>query len=116
MKIYEIYANDELWDETSCPFGTEVLTREAVDPLPMSELDEMELCEQLTAANLDYITSSDDLSVDMQWEEEDYNSSFYISTLTYVYDKYIYYVKMHRADGCDGYIMSREPRFNKKYL
>lgn len=116
MKIYEIYANDELWDETSCPFGTEVLTREAVDPIPMSELDSFELCEQLTAANLDYIKSKDHMYVEMQWEEEDYTSTYYISTVTYVYDKYIYYVKTAIAEGCNGYTMSREPLFNKKYL
>jgi len=114
-KIYEIYANNELWDETSCPFGTEVLSREALDPLPMSELDSFELCEQLTAANLDYIESNNDMCVEMQWEEEN-ASAYYMGTVTYVYDKYIYYVRTSVADGCNGYTMSREPLFNKKYL
>ena len=98
MEIYEIYANDELWDETSCPFGTEVLTREAVDPLPMSELDSFELCEQLTAANLDYIESKDHMYVEMQWEEEDYTSAYYMSTVTYVYDKYCL---LYTSDAAD---------------
>ena len=82
----------------------------------MSELDEAELCEQLTAANLDFVTSSDSLSVDMSWEEEMDLWDIYISTLTYAYDGYVYYVKMHRTDGCDVYVMTREPQFNKKYL
>ena len=49
-KLYEIYANDEFWDKTSCPFGTEVLNREAYQPIERSELDSFELCDQLEAA------------------------------------------------------------------
>ena len=54
MKIYEIYANDELWDETSCPFGTEVLNREGYD-INMGELYGLE--EELTTANIEFVQS-----------------------------------------------------------
>ena len=115
MKIYEIYANDELWDETSCPFGTEVLNREAYQPLEMSELDIYKLCEQLSAANIKFTDSKDKLHIDMQWEDEDYNSEYEMWTILYAYKGHIYSIKMAvDLHLCYGYTMTREPQFNKK--
>ena len=114
--LYEIYANDELWDKTSCPFGTEVLNREAYEPLERSELDSFELCEQLTAAKIEYIETNKSLLTEMQWEDADYNNSVEVHCFIYVYKGYIYNVRMAWSDGSTGYTMSREPQFNKKYL
>jgi hypothetical protein len=116
MKLYEIYANDELWDKTSCPFGTEVLNREAYMTLERSELDRFELCEQLTAAKIDYIETNDVLFVETQWEDEDYTAEHEMLCIAYIYDGYVYTVKTAWIDGCGGYTMTREPQFNKKYL
>jgi len=112
MELYEIYANDKLWDETSCPFGTQVLNREAYED------DYMELYgldEQLTAANIEFVQSEKHLYVDMSWEDEEPFDHLIESTI-YSYNGYVYHVKMCRTDGCAGYTMTREPQFNKKYL
>ena len=114
--LYEIYANDEFWDKTSCPFGTEVLNREAYQPIERSELDVYELCEQLTATNIEFIETENTLYVDMQWEDEDYNTENDVKCFAYAYEGYIYHIKTAWVDGCYGYTMTREPQFNKKYL
>ena len=115
-KIYEIYANDEFWALTGCPFGTEVLNREAYKPLERSELDWFELCKQLTAAKIDYIETNDALLVETQWEDEDFTNNIHMRCFAYIYDGYVYTLKTACIDGCDGYSMTREPQFNKKYL
>tara|TARA_B100000900_G_scaffold407058_1_gene419110 strand:- start:3737 stop:4093 length:357 start_codon:yes stop_codon:yes gene_type:complete len=114
-KIYEIYANNELWDKTSCPFGTEVLNREAYD-INMGELDSFELCDQLEAAKIEYNESKDALFVETQWEDDDYKAEHEMVCIAYIYDGYVYTVKTAWIDGCGGYTMTREPQFNKKYL
>jgi hypothetical protein len=114
-KLYEIYANDKLWDETSCPFGTQVLNREAYMPIERSELDVYELCEQLTAVNIEFVQSEKHLYVDMSWEDENEPSDHLIETTIYSYKGYVYHVKMCHS-GVAGFTMTREPQFNKKYL
>ena len=113
MKIYEIYANDELWDETSCPFGTEVLNREGYD-INMGELYGLE--EELTTANIEFVQSGKHLHVEMSWEDEDEPSDFLIESTIYSYNGYVYHVKMCHTSGVAGFTMTREPQFNKKYL
>ena len=115
-KLYKTYANNELWDNTSCPFGTQVLNRGAYLPLETSELDPEELCDELTAANIKFTETKDKLHIQMQWEDEDYLSNYEIWIVLYVYDGYIYNLKIAWIDGCYGYTMSREPQFNKKYI
>ena len=115
-KIYEIYANDKLWDKTSCPFGTQVLTKEAYMPLERSELDTCELVEELTAAKIDFIETAKTLYVETQWVDEDYTVEHEMRCFAYIYDGYVYTVKTAWLDGCGGYTMTREPQFNKKYL
>ena len=116
IKLYEIYANDEFWDKTSCPFGSEVLNREAYEPIERSELDVYELCEQLTAAKIDYIETKNSLHTELQWEDDDCNQTIEVGCYIYVHEGYIYNIKMAWTDGVCGYSMTREPRFNKKYL
>jgi|TARA_R110002020_G_scaffold295813_1_gene511419 hypothetical protein len=115
-ELYKIYTDNELWDDTSCPFGTQVLNREAYLPIERSELDPYELCDELTAANIEFTEAKDKLHAEMQWEDEDYLSSYEIWTVLYVYDGYIYHLKTAWIDGCNGYTMSREPQFNKTYI
>ena len=111
-KLYEMYANDELWDKTSCPFGTQTLSRKAYDIR-----DELYgLDDDLTVAKIKYIETKNTLHTEMQWKDEDYNMSIEVECLIYVYEGYIYNVKMAWSDGCAGYTMTREPQFNKKYL
>ena len=112
-KMYEIYANNELWDKTSCPFGTEVLNRKAYD-INMGELYGLD--DDLAAAKIEYIETKNSLYTEMQWEDEDSNQTIEIECLIYVYEGYIYNVKKAWSDGCAGYTMTREPQFNKKYL
>ena len=116
MKIYETYANDKLWDKTSCPFGTQVLTREAYMPLERSELDIYELSDELTAAKIEFIKTDNTLYVETQWEDEDYTAEHEMRCFAYIYDGYVYTIKTAWLDGCGGYTMTREPQFNKKYL
>ena len=112
-KLYEIYANDKLWDETSCPFGTQTLSRKAYD-INMGEVYGLE--EELTTAKIEFVQSEKYLYVDMSWEDENEPSDHLIETTIYSYKGYVYHVKMCRTDGCSGYTMTREPQFNKKYL
>ena len=120
MKLYEIYAFDELWDKTSCPWGTEVLSPKAYGGKTyagdLMELNVYDLCEQLTAAKIEYIETNKSLLTEMQWEDADYNNSVEVHCFIYVYKGYIYNVRMAWSDGSTGYTMSREPQFNKKYL
>tara|TARA_Y100000114_G_scaffold145188_1_gene154656 strand:- start:780 stop:1133 length:354 start_codon:yes stop_codon:yes gene_type:complete len=115
-KIYEIYANNEFWDKTSCPFGTEVLNRVAYEPIERSELNRFELCDELTAAKIKYIETNDALFVETQWEDEDITAEHEMLCIAYIYDGYVYTVKTAFIDGCYGYTMTREPQFNKPYL
>ena len=112
MKIYEIYASDELWDETSCPFGTQTLSRKAYD-INMGELYGLE--EELTTAKIEFVQSEKHLYVDMSWEDEEPFDHLIESTI-YSYKGYVYHVKMCHTSGVAGFTMTREPQFNKKYL
>ena len=116
MKLYEIYANNELWDETSCPFGTQVLNREAYD-INGAELYIDELGTDLMSNKIPYTDSNNTLTVSMSWEDEDYTVGYGVEGLIYVYNDYIYYVRIaYSPDGCSGFTMTREPRFNKEYV
>ena len=92
------------------------MNREAYEPIEMSELDIYKLCEQLSAANIEFIDTENKLYADMHWEDEDYNSEYEMWTILYAYKGHIYSIKMAWIDGCYGYTMTREPQFNKKYL
>ena len=70
----------------------------------------------MSAANIEFTDSKDKLHIDMQWEDEDYNSEHEVKCFAYAYEGYIYHIKMAWIDGCYGYTMSRAPQFNKKYL
>ena len=116
MKLYEIYANDELWDKTSCPFGTEVLNREAYD-INRGELDIDELGMDLMIDKIPYNDSNNTLTVEMSWEGDQGTVGHGVEGLIYVYNNYIYYLRTaYNPDGCSGFTMTREPQFNKKHL
>ena len=112
-ELYKIYANEKLWDDTSCPFGTQVLNREAYKGEFM-ELYGLE--EELTAAKIEFVQSEKYLYVDMSWEDENEPSDHLIETTIYSYKGYVYHVKMCHTSGVAGYTMTREPQFNKKYI
>ena len=115
-KLYEIYANDKLWDETSCPFGTQTLSRKAYD-INMGELDINVLGTDLWIDKIPYNDSNNTLTVEMSWEDDDYTVGYGVEGLIYVYNDYIYYVRIaYSPDGCSGFTMTREPQFNKEYL
>ena len=113
MKTYETYADDTLWDETSCPFGTQVLSREGCD-INMGELYGLE--EELTTANIEFVQSGEHLHVEMSWEDEDEPSDHLIESTIYSYNGYVYHVKMCHTSGVAGFTMTREPQFHKRYL
>ena len=112
-KIYEKYANDKLWDETSCPFGTQVLNREGY---VFSKAELYGLEEDLIAEKIKFVQSEKHLYVEMQWEDEDEPSDHLIEPTVYSYKGYVYHVMMCYTNGCAGFTMTREPQFNKKYL
>ena len=121
-ELYKIYTDNELWDDTSCPFGTQVLNREAYD-INMGELDIHKLERQLRDSNIDYRSTNlcneqNNLMIDMSWTDDDdpYNSTYEVMTCIYTYDGYIYNVKVSWIDGCFGFTMTREPQFNKNYI
>ena len=112
--IYETYANNELWDETSCPFGTQVLKGEAYD-INQGELDIYELCTELKVNNVTYTDSKREINIEMSWEAER-PSDYGCKGLIYVYDGYVYYIKTaYSGDGYAGFAMTREPQFYKNY-
>ena len=113
MKLYERYANDKLWDETSCPFGTQTLSRKAYD-INMGELYGLE--EELTTAKIEFVQSEKHLYVDMSWEDDDEPSDHLIESTIYSYKGYVYHVKMCHTSGVAGFTMTRESQFNKKYI
>ena len=98
-----------------CPFGTQVLNREAYD-INGGELDIDVLGTDLMIDKIPYNDSNNKLTIEMSWEDEstrDHESE----GLIYVYNGYIYYLRTaYSADGCAGFTMTREPQFNKKYL
>ena len=116
MKLYEIYANDKLWDETSCPFGTQVLNREAYN-INMGELSLEGFKDELVIDEIPFNESNQSLTVEISWEDDQWTVGHGVRGLIYVYNDYIYYVRTtYSPDGCSGFTMTREPQFNKKYL
>ena len=111
MNNYEMFANDKLWNKTSCPFETEVLNQEAYDRT-MNELCGLE--EELTAAKIEFVKSNNHLYVDMSWEDDE-PFDHLLESIIYAYKGYVYHVKMSYTDQVAGFTMTREPQFNKKY-
>ena len=115
-KLYKIYANKELWDDTSCPFGTQVLNRQAY-AINMGELDINVVGTDLMIDKIPYNDSNNTLTVEMSWEDDDWTVGYGVEGLIYVYNDYIYYVRTaYSPDGCSGFTMTREPQFNKTYI
>ena len=112
MSNYEMFANDELWDKTSCPFETQVLNQEAYDRT-MNEVYGLE--EELTVANIGFVKSNKLLYVDMSWEDDDEPFDHLVESIIYAYKGYVYHVNMCYTDQVAGFTMTREPQFNKNY-
>tara|TARA_R100001244_G_scaffold28607_1_gene27810 strand:- start:27 stop:407 length:381 start_codon:yes stop_codon:yes gene_type:complete len=120
-ELYEIYANNEFWDKTSCPFGTEVLTAKQYKDCG-GELDFNELKDQLKAKkvkpndsldNYKFIENSEHMLIDFTdegFENDPYTVS--VNSLTYVYEGYLYTVhETYVADGFNGFNMIRRSTY-----
>ena len=110
---HEIYANDKLWNKTSCPFETEVLNLEGYD-ISMGELWDLE--DELSAAKIEFTKSKKGLFIDFSWDEDDIGSEHLVKSIIYGYKGYVYHVKMCYTQGIPFFTMTREPQFNKKHL
>ena len=114
---HEIYANDKLWDKTSCPFETEVLNQEGYN-IGMGEWYGLE--DELSAAKIKFISTgtNNDLHVTMSWKDDKGKDPdpYVIQSIIYSYKGYLYHVKMCLTHGVAGFTMTREPQFNKKDL
>jgi hypothetical protein len=121
MEIYEIYANDKLWDDTSCPFKTQVLNAKQYKECG-GELDLNELIDELKAKkvkrndsldNYKFIKTSDYMLVDFtdeDFENDPYTTS--VTSLTYVYEGYLYTVhEMYVGGGFHGFNMIRRSTY-----
>ena len=113
IDLIDFYTDDNLWEKTNCPFGTQYLTKEVYDDVNLGELLTNELLDELNARNIKFLENKG-LFVDMQWENEEDPSEHYLGCIMYSYQGYTYLIKTMNIGSCSGYTMSREPELNKR--
>ena len=114
--LVDFYSQNSLWEDTSCHWGTQTLSRGVYRNVNSGELDTYDLIDQLDALNIDKMVTSNNLTVDMRWRDEEFDSFIEIRTVIYSYKDYLYSVNMRWVDGCSGYTMTREAQLYKEYI